>query len=67
MSCHACVSYLDTNLLVHTILLFFDLLVQFFEGCCIWGSSVCLQYLNISAMFVRLALPDKLYGHLLIG
>lgn len=66
MSCNACVMYLNADLLVDTVLLFFDLLFKLFERCCIRGSAVCFQHLNISAIYVNMAEFNNLSRHSLI-
>jgi hypothetical protein len=40
-------THLDTNLLVHALLLLFYLLFQFLDGCAIGCGSVCLEDLDV--------------------
>lgn len=39
--------YLDTDLLIHALLLLFYLLLELLQSGCVRGSSIGLQYLNV--------------------
>lgn len=41
------IAHLDSNLLIHALLLFLDLLLELLESCSVWRSSIGLEYLDI--------------------